>query len=110
MTGIAYPNGQTAVFAYYGPVAPAGTGNGDRRLAGITHVLPGGGGTLSQFDYTYAPAGDIATWTQTQGGPARFHDFRYDQAGQLTGADVTVSGTKTGQFGYRYDKAGNRVQ
>jgi hypothetical protein len=51
LSAVAYPNGQTTAFSYYGT-------NQDSRLQTIWHQT-GAGATLSKFDYAYDADGQI---------------------------------------------------
>jgi RHS repeat-associated protein len=100
-----YPNGQKAQFDYFG-------NTGDQRLKQIKN-LDSSAAVISQFDYTYNPVGNIATWTQANSGqanPRRFN-FEYDGADQLRGAGLidTVTQASVTQHEYDYDAAGNRT-
>jgi RHS repeat-associated protein len=101
---LAYPNGQTSTYSYFG-------NTNDRRLQDIHHQT-GGGTTLSRFSYAYDKVGNITTWTQQYGTDVKAYDFTYDGADQLTGAvyrttDPTPTIVK--RYGYSYDAAGNRT-
>jgi len=60
------------------------------------------GNTLMDFQYTYDPAGNIASRT-TQDGP---YNYSYDDLDQLTGVINTPTGNDES---YSYDPAGNRL-
>ena len=101
---LAYPNGQTSTYSYFG-------NTGDRRLQDIHHQTAGGT-TLSRFGYAYDRVGNITTWTQQYGTDTKAYDFTYDGSDQLTGAvyrttDPTPTIVK--RYGYAYDAAGNRT-
>ena len=101
---LAYPNGQTSTYSYFG-------NTDDRRLQEIHHQTSGGT-TLSRFSYVYDKIGNIKTWTQQYGADVKAYDFTYDAADQLTGAiyrttDPTPAILK--RYGYAYDSAGNRT-
>ncbi len=104
-TSLTYPNGQQTNYAYYDNL-------GDHRLQEIHNKRPGGA-TLSKFDYTYDPAGNISTWRQqADNDPAKVYEFGYDKTDQLTAAilkstDPTPTILKR-QF-WSYDAAGNRT-
>jgi hypothetical protein len=100
---LAYPNGQTSTYSYFG-------NTGDHRLQDIHHQAAGGA-TLSRFTM-YDCAGNITTWTQQYGTDVKAYDFTYDAADQLTGAvyrttDPTPTIVK--RYGYAYDAVGNRT-
>jgi RHS repeat-associated protein len=101
---LAYPNGQTSTYSYFG-------NTNDRRLQDIHHQTAGGT-TLSRFSYAYDRIGNITTWTQQYGTDVKAYDFSYDGTDQLTGAvyrttDATPSILK--RYGYSYDAVGNRT-
>ncbi len=102
---VTYPNGQTTTYAYFG-------NTGDNRLQTLHHKNPSGV-TLSKFDYTYDPVGNIATWQQqTDTAAPTVYDLAYDAADQLTaGTKRTTDATPTilKRFRYGYDPAGNRT-
>ncbi|MBX9720203.1 MAG: hypothetical protein K2X81_02315 [Candidatus Obscuribacterales bacterium] len=104
LKSVGYPNSQTANYDWY-------DNNGDQRLKTINNLNPTGG-TLSRFDYAYDPAGEITQWQQQQNGGNDFHNFKYDQAGQLT-TDQVGSGAPVApyskEFHYSYDPAANRT-
>lgn len=100
---LAYPNGQTITMTY-------GTNQQDKRLLTI-HNQVGANTTLSKFDYTYSPEGNINTWTRQAGnGAAQTETFTYDNADQIIGAVLNQGVTVVRQTGYTYDPAGNRTQ
>jgi RHS repeat-associated protein len=102
---LTYPNGMQVTWSYYG-------NEGDHRLQQIHNKRPDGT-TLSKFDYTYDPAGNISTWRQqADSDPAKVYEFGYDKTDQLTAAilkstDPTPAVLKR-QF-WSYDPAGNRT-
>jgi RHS repeat-associated protein len=97
-----YPNGQSTTYAYLGNAD-------DHRLQQIHHRLSGGA-TLSKFDYTYDPVGNIKTWSQqTDAAPAKVLSLGYDLAHQLATASRAPAGTAPNRFAYAYDPAGNRT-
>ena len=111
-----YPNTQRVAFDYYPNTAPAGTGNGDRRLKQIKNLGVGAGGTgsvLSQFDYQYNRNGQISEWTQQHSGAAQGQNYvlGYDTGDQLQSAILknASTGAVLQQFNYGYDAAGNRT-
>jgi RHS repeat-associated protein len=108
LSGVAYPNGQTSSYSYYGNA-------GDRRLQEIHHQTSGSA-TISKFSYAYDAAGNITTWTQQRdsGGSAvvRAYDFGYDAADQLASATyrtTEAAPTILKRYVYTYDPAGNRT-
>lgn len=108
---VSYPNQQTTTYGYFPNTAPAGTGNGDQRLASIWHRNVAGI-TVSRHDYTYNAAAEITSWKQQVGTNAAVLDgFAHDRSGQLLGATRTdaTGATVQKQFSYRYDGAGNRT-
>jgi RHS repeat-associated protein len=108
LSDVAYPNGQTSSYSYYGNA-------GDRRLQEIHHQTSGSA-TISKFSYAYDAAGNITTWTQQRdsGGSAvvRAYDFGYDAADQLASATyrtTEAAPTILKRYVYTYDPAGNRT-
>ncbi|HIA52074.1 MAG TPA: LysM peptidoglycan-binding domain-containing protein [Candidatus Melainabacteria bacterium] len=103
LKSVGYPNSQTTNYDWY-------DNNGDQRLKTINNLNPTGG-MLSRFDYQYNPSGEITQWQQQQNGGNDFHNFRYDNAGQLV-SDQVGSGAPvapfTKEFHYAYDLAANR--
>ena len=100
------PNGQRATFTYLNKT-------GDRRLSQINHFKASTSTTISQFDYTYTPSGQIETWKRKL-GPSSSNEktwrMRYAAAYQLQEVEEFSSSGSLGQrFRYRYDKSGNRV-
>ncbi len=101
---VTYPNNQVTTYGYLNNV-------GDQRLQEIKHQQASGGTVLSQFDYTYDPVGNIATWQQQLGAtPAKVYTFGYDMADQITSAVQKDASTQQilKNYGYGYDPAGNR--
>lgn len=100
-----FPNGQKTQFTYFDNI-------GGQRLKQIKNLDPISA-VISQFDYTYNPIGNIATWTQANSGQAnpRRYDFGYDAANQLRGAALTdtVTQASVSQYEYDYDAAANRT-
>ena len=105
-------------FDYFPNVSTtAGNGNGDRRVSAIKayrYYYPGnpaGQQLLSEQDYTYDMAGNIATWGQRADTTAsqRTWALGHDGADQLLGATVRNGGTVEKQYRYDYDLAGNRT-
>jgi YD repeat-containing protein len=79
LTQIVYPYGQLANFRYFGA-------NGDERLQEIKN-LAFNQSVISQFDYAYAPSGEIQSWTRLlplQTPSSSAWNFSYDAAAQLT--------------------------
>lgn len=106
LSSITYPNSQVTNFSYY-------NNTGDQRLQQISNLDPSAQ-VLSQFGYTYNPAGEITQWTQQRGtNTAVQNNFAYDLAGQLI-TNQTVSGNPAPKyinqyFYYAYDPASNRT-
>ena len=107
MDKVTYPNGMTCQYNYH-PLT------GDFRLKDIIHTLPGNT-LLSRHGYEYNAAGTITRWTQIspQAGLRRSWLCGYDAADQLTSVASqdpdTLATLPTGQYGYTYDPAGNRL-
>ncbi|PTY01860.1 hypothetical protein DB347_25230 [Opitutaceae bacterium EW11] len=107
---VGYPNGQRTDYAYYGNTAPAGTGNGDRRLSGIQNLTPSGV-NLSSHAYSYNMVGQIQTWTRRKDSASEFaYIFAYDAVGQLIGASARSGVDAVTNYAYGYDLAGNRTR
>ena len=104
LASIAYPNGQSTKFNYFGPKQ-------DERLLGITNFDPAGK-ARSQFNYAYDPAGEIRRWQQQNATntPIRYA-LNYDKAGQLVGADGSLGSAVPGanQYFYDYDPGANKT-
>jgi RHS repeat-associated protein len=104
LSTLTYPNGQKTLLDYF-------DNGGDQRLRQIKHQAPNGG-LLSQFDYAYAPAGEILSMVRQQpyiaAAPSAYA-FNYDAASQLTGAVLGTADSTIAAFGYMYDAAGNRT-
>ncbi|MBL9171397.1 MAG: RHS repeat-associated core domain-containing protein [Verrucomicrobiales bacterium] len=99
---VLYPNGQRSEYRYFNNL-------GDRRLQKIHHFQPNGQ-TLARFDYTYEPAGNIATWQQQLLNEVpRVWTIGYDAADQLSSVNVTRDGNTVEKWGWGYDPAGNRL-
>jgi RHS repeat-associated protein len=100
-----YPNGQRTEFSY----SPT---NNDLRLQTIWN-RKSNGDTISRFDYTYDPDGEITSWTQqTDNNTPNVWVPEYDSADQLLGVIVhsnTITGAILKQFAYDYDRAANRT-
>jgi len=107
MDKVTYPNGMTCQYNYH-PL------NGDFRLKEIIHTLPGNT-LLSRHSYEYNTVGNITRWTQIspQAGLDRSWLCGYDAADQLISVASqdpdTLAPLPTGQYGYTYDFAGNRL-
>jgi YD repeat-containing protein len=108
---VSYPNGQKTTFDYFGST-------GDLRLKTIHNLKVGTNNTstLSRFDYTYSPSGEILTWQRQFGDgttvlPSSTYSFGYDKTEQLTSATLKadVLGTVLKKFSYSYDPMGNRT-
>ncbi len=100
-----YPNGQKIVLSYLGIT-------NDERLAEVWNQN-GAGGTISKFDYTYDPVGNMTNWTQqTDTNTPNVELVQYDPVNELLSATVhsnTVAGAVLKQFIYGYDLSGNRT-
>ena len=110
---VTYPNQTSANFEYY----PA---NNERRLKKIWYdddrvsydpVL------MSSHEYEYSPVGNITSWIQKRRDHANpnqvnqnNHTFAYDPINQLTSALQKRNNVTVNQYGYTYDKAGNRTK
>ena len=99
---------------------------GDNRLKEIANFDPSGN-VLSQFDYAYDFAGNIASWTQANNGPLlpadsttgnpQYYVPAHDDADQMTGAalysgsagQMTPAPTLLKSFSWGYDLSGNRT-
>jgi RHS repeat-associated protein len=104
-SSVAYPNGQTTVYSYFDD-------QHDFRLQTIHHKNPSAA-TLSKFDYTYDPIGNILTWRQERvGSAAKRYTFTHDLVDQLTSAlltDTNSTPTVLKRQAWDYDAAGNRT-
>ncbi len=106
LSNIAYPNGQNTKFSWFDT-------NRDERLRQISNQTSTSQ-VLSQFDYSFDPAGQITRWLQQQKTSHQGLALDYDDAGQLTGA-VGSQGAGTlapphgNQNYYAYDPAANRT-
>lgn len=100
---LTYPNGQTSNYTYL-------DNSHDRRLQTLQD-LTSGSASVSKFDYTYDPEGQIyPTWTkQLNTSNAITSNLTYDVADQLTGVVNTTTGNPPTSFSYGYDAAGNRT-
>jgi RHS repeat-associated protein len=100
-----YPNGQQAVFSYYGT-------NGDERLQQIQNLAPNTQ-NLSTFGYIYDSNGEITNWTeQADNNTPTVQVEEYDPVNQLLSSTVhsgSIGGSVLKQFIYNYDAAGNRT-
>jgi len=123
VASVTYPTAQTSTYSYFDD-------EGDFRLQTIHHKNPSAA-TLSKFDYTYDPVGNILTWRQERAGAAakRYtfsHDavdqltaavlkrytFSHDAVDQLTAAvltDTNTTPTILKRQAWAYDPAGNRT-
>ena len=103
-----YPNGQKTSLGYF-------PSSGENRLQSITNLANGAApsSTLSKFDYTYKPDGNIATWQRQFGSSAVTKiTFGYDSVDQLTSATLALAAapnTVSKRYSYQYDRAGNRT-
>jgi RHS repeat-associated protein len=100
-----YPNGQTVNLSYFG-------NTNDQRLQTIWNKDTNGT-TISKFDYTYDPDGQIQTWQQQAGTntPSVWVN-EYDAVDQLLAVTVRSNSTAEAvlrEYVYRYDAAGNRL-
>jgi RHS repeat-associated protein len=95
---LSYPNTVRAEYSYFGNTQ-------DRRLQTLRNSTGNGTTTLSQFDYTYDPEGQIQTLTKSLSGYQTPLSFQYDDARQLTSVN---NGNQLSGYGYGYDNAGNR--
>ncbi|WOO42197.1 DUF6973 domain-containing protein [Rubellicoccus peritrichatus] len=101
---VVYPNQQETEYSWYGET-------GDFRLQQIKNIDKLGG-MLSQFDYSYDPAGNIIDWRRQLGGnPATNTNYGYDKAYQLLSAveKAVSNGTVVSSESWRYDRVGNRT-
>jgi RHS repeat-associated protein len=100
-----YPNGQKTMFSYLSVT-------NDERLQEIWNKNSTNG-TLSKFDYTYTPAGQITNWTQqADTNVATAYSYGCDAGNQLLNAVLKSTGPGAAvlkQYGYGYDLAGNRT-
>ncbi|MEZ5406205.1 MAG: hypothetical protein R3F23_08585, partial [Verrucomicrobiia bacterium] len=97
-----YPNGQKTVLDFYGIKQ-------DQHLKQIRNISSSGD-LLSQFDYQYDINRTITQWTQQlDNSPTTVIDLDYDKLNQLLAATYRQNGQVTKEFGYHYDKAGNRL-
>lgn len=105
LSQIGYPNSQKTNFSWYPNV-------GDQRLQRISNVTSTGA-LLSEFNYSYDPAGQITQWPQIQNNASQFYNLGYDRAGQLTkaqsGSGAPPSSAFLNQNYYAYDVASNRT-
>ncbi len=104
LASIAYPNGQTTNFDWYG-------NDQDQRLREIKNLDPNSQ-ALSQFNYAQDPTGQITRWMQQQKSRHMGFGLDYDAAGQLTAA-VSGKGVLPAPFAdqhfFSYDSAANRT-
>jgi RHS repeat-associated protein len=105
VASVDYPNGQSTAYSYFSALEAD-------RLQQILHKRPGGS-TLSANTYTYAPNGNILTWSQQKDSSApTAYALAYDRGDQLTSATLqTTDATPVTlkRFRYAYDNAGNRT-
>jgi RHS repeat-associated protein len=105
LQSVTYPNGQTGGYSYF-------PNSGDHRLQEILNQKTGSV-TISKFDYTYDPVGNIQTWTQqTDSNQPNAYDLLYDATDQLTNATWRTTDTVPAilkRYGYSYDPTGNRT-
>jgi len=103
--GVSYPNGHGVSLAYLGT-------NNDLRVQTILNTNASGG-TVSRFDYTYDPDGQIQTWTkQADTTSTNTLAVQYDPVDQLLGAVLAQTGVATNilnRYAYAYDQNGNRI-
>ncbi len=99
---VSYPNGQTANYSYM----PASL---NLRLQTIHNKRPDAS-TLSKFEYTYDPTGNIQTWNQQKDSSSpQEYVYEYDRANQLELATLRdVGGAIVKRYRYDYDLSGNR--
>jgi RHS repeat-associated protein len=93
---LSYPDTVRADYTYFGNL-------NDRRLQTLRNSTGTGRTTLSQFDYTYDPEGQIQTLTKNLSGSQTALGLVSDAADQLTSV-----GTVNQWFNYSYDNAANR--
>ncbi len=102
---VTYPNNQTTTYSYLDD-------EHDFRLQTIHHKNPSAA-TLSRFDYTYDPVGNIQTWRQERAGSAtKIYTLTNDLVDQLTSAVLTDTNTTPAiltRQAWAYDAAGNRT-
>jgi RHS repeat-associated protein len=103
LTGVSYPNGQTATMTYDSNL-------GDHRLQEIHHRRSNGS-TLSRFTYTSDALGQVASWSQQLDSAApTSYAMGYDRAKRLTAASLKSSGgALLKSYDYAYDRADNRT-
>lgn len=105
VSSVTYPNDQTTFYSYFDD-------EHDFRLQTIHHKNPSAA-TLSKFDYTYDPVGNILTWRQERiGATTQKYTFGHDFADQLTTAVLTDTNTTPAVLkgqAWAYDTAGNRT-
>jgi RHS repeat-associated protein len=102
LTSMAYPNGQTNLYSYYGIA-------GDQRLLQIQNLHPNGS-LLSSFGYGYNAVGEITAWTnQWDTLPIRVWLPSYDAVDQLTNVASLGGPPSATNYAYAYDLAQNRT-
>ncbi|QIF02262.1 RHS repeat-associated core domain-containing protein [Roseimicrobium sp. ORNL1] len=108
LADVEYPNGQKTLFDYFNAV-------GDHRLKTSENLGDGTNpaSTLSRFDYTYTPNGNLVTWQQQVGSsPATRFNLLHDAIQQLTAATLVEAASPTTileRSSFQYDRSGNRV-
>ena len=99
------PYGKKTIFSYLGIA-------NDERLSEIWNQKTNGV-TLSKFDYSYDPVGQITNWTQqADAGTPTAYTYQYDAGNQLMSAVLKTTGVGASiikQFAYGYDLSGNRT-
>ncbi len=99
------PFGLKTVYSYWGAT-------NDDRLAQILN-LKTNGVTVSSFNYSYDPAGNITNWArQTDNNLPTVSVMQYDPINRLLNSTTfsnTTAGTILSQYAYAYDLSGNRT-
>ena len=93
---LTHPNTVRADYTYFGNLQ-------DRRLQTLRNSTGNGSTTLSQFDYTYDPEGQVQTLTKSLSGYQTALSLQYDDAKELTNVSNAAQ-----QSIYSYDNAANR--
>ncbi|MEM1222213.1 MAG: RHS repeat-associated core domain-containing protein [Verrucomicrobiota bacterium] len=104
LASVTHNGGVSAEFDYFGNAQ-------DNRLQTITNQTPANA-VISKFDYTYDAIGRITEWTQQMGtnaAAAEVWTYGYDDADQLTSAEIAVNGSTTKEYAWAYDPAANRL-